>query len=322
MADCDFELACARHRFLASAACIVLGLGNLAVWAADGDGSVEPVAVRAPAVVTGFTVPVRTVTLAALQTGRIADIPIPEGQLVQADQASVLLDDTVQQRRVSIAKAQAESIVEIELAQVRLSQMERELARIESLGDDSFASTKELSDARAEVDAARLSLAKAEFEHAQALREYELQSALLDELCIKAPFTGYVVEHLKEVGDTVEEREGILTVVQLDPLVIELDCPLTLAPRVHETDNVLVTPVDALAEPRTGRVEFVSRVADAASQTLKIKIHVSNGDATWVAGMQVGVDLAHPVVALASDPAPRVGAVGDQPAVSQARLHR
>ena len=113
----------------------------------------------------------------------------------------------------------------------------------------------------------------------------------MDELSLEAPFRGYISERLKEVGDTVEEREAILTVVQLDPLVVELDCALGDTPRLRAGQRVRIAPLDVSQAARVGEVYFVSKVADPASQTFKVKIWVPNADNSWAAGVRVAVDL-------------------------------
>ena len=240
---------------------------------------------------TGFTAPVQQVTLATVHTGRIAEIAVREGEVVPAGALMLRLDDGVQTQRVAIAKALAESTLEIELARVRRDQAARDLEQMISLDQTKVATPKEVGDARADAAATEVELAQAEFEHVQAQREYELQQRLLDELSVRAPFDGYVAERLKEVGDTVEEREGVLTLVQLDPLEVTIDCPLDQLGKLQAARHVLITWPDDGAE-RVGEVSFISRVAHAASQTVKVKLHVPNPDNTWIAGVRVNVDLA------------------------------
>ena len=62
--------------------------------------------------------------------------------------------------------------------------------------------------------------------------------------------------------------------------------------RIKPGQRVTVQPVEYLAEARVGEVVFASRIADAASQTLKVKVHVPNGPGDWLVGMQVNIDFA------------------------------
>lgn len=249
--------------------------------------------------VIGFTAPLRTVTLAALQPGRIRELPAAEGERIEAGAPAIHLDDTVQRQRMKSAQALAESTIEIDLARVRKEHASRELERIEGLAASSSVSTKELGDARTSVEATELEFQQARFKHSQDAREYGLQKAMCEQMHVRAPFTGYVSAHLKREGDSVEDREGVLTLVQLDPLVVAIDCPFEYATRVASGQTVNVKPIDGAGSPRNGEVFFASRVADAASQTFKVKIKVANTDAAWMAGMRVRVDLFDNAVAAA-----------------------
>lgn len=258
---------------------------NAGVPAASGDG-------RTPGDrrVVGFTAPQHKATLAALQQGRIATFLVQEGQRVQAGALLVELEAEVQQARTEIARLEAESTLDIDLARVRLDWAERELERVVQLGGT--AAVKELSDARAEAEIRRVELALARRKHEQALVTYTLQRGVLEQHRIRASFDGYVSARLKDVGETVEEREGVLVLVQLDPLLACVDCPAELAAGIHQGDEYVVCPVDPRWPPRAGVVQFISPVVDAASQTIKVKLRIGNEDGQWPAGLSVAVDFS------------------------------
>jgi multidrug resistance efflux pump len=90
---------------------------------------------------------------------------------------------------------------------------------------------------------------------------------VLKEFRLFAPFDGYVFEHLKHAGETVNELEGIVTLVQLNPLKVVVDCPVALAASVAVGDRFRVAPVDRRLSPRVGTVMLTSRTADGGSQT-------------------------------------------------------
>lgn len=260
-----------------------IALLSLALWPVTTAQADEPL--------PGFTAPFRQVTVTAVQPGRIATLGAQEGQAVAAGHVLVQLDDAVQRSQVAIAEAQAESLLAIRLAEVRQEHADRELKRVKTLEAQSAVSAKEVSDAEAAAAETTLLLEQTKFEHGQALRELALQQARLEEYAVAAPLAGVVVEQLKEVGDTVEENEPVVTVVQLDPLVVTLACPLVDARALERGDHFYVAFGDSAAEQRVGTVAYVSPVADAASQTVKVKLHVPNADGRWWAGMRVRVDL-------------------------------
>lgn len=248
-----------------------------------------------PTEVAGISSPHRTATLAALQPSRIVRLEVADGQVVREGELLVVLDDGVQRVRAEKAKADADSLLDIELASTRMRQASADLERLRHLDVEDSASDQELREAETEAETARLMYEVAKFEQRQAARLYEYQQLMLERLHIRAPFSGYVTEVLREIGETVTEAEGILRIVELDPLEISVDCPLELAQAVRVGERVLVRPADPQWEPRIGKIVLCSRVADPGSQTFKTKLVVDNGDAGWRSGLKVVVDFASSV---------------------------
>lgn len=242
--------------------------------------------------VVGFTSPSRKATLTVTTTGRVVRFLAEEGDTVRAGDVLVRLDDAVQRSRTEFARIRSECELEIQLARVKLQRAVEDLERLEELPVELQASTHDVSQARAAVAAARLEVSIAERDHALAIHDYETQRRTLDELRVCAPFDGYIAEHIAEVGDTIEPDRGILTIVQLDPLQVSFDCPISLLPELAAGDRVPLEPLDSCWPARVGVVRHVNRVADAGSQTAKIKLDVPNADHVWISGMKVRVNLA------------------------------
>ncbi|MFO0840576.1 MAG: efflux RND transporter periplasmic adaptor subunit [Phycisphaerae bacterium] len=241
--------------------------------------------------VTGFTAPARVVTLAALEPGRIQQICVAEGELVAQGQSVFSLEADVRRIEAEMARVDAESTLEVDLARVAFERAHEELSRLARLSGADAASPKEVADARTTARSAELSLAIAHRRREQALRQSALQSALLARMTITAPFTGFVTQHLKHEAETVEERESVATLAQLDLLLATIDCPIGVVHDVHVGQELMVTPADPGFAPRAGRVVLVGPVADAASQTVRIKLNVDNADLAWTAGVRVDVTL-------------------------------
>ncbi len=234
-------------------------------------------------VLAGITAPRRTATVGPVQPGRIAQVAADEGQRVREGELLVRLIDDAQRVRTEIARARAESSLDVEIAKARMEYARHELDDLMHLIGDDFAAPKE-------VRCLEHRIVKFQFE--QAKREYEREKALLEQLRIRAPFDGYVTRVLKHRGETVNEREGVITVVQLDPLEVLIDCPLEMAHMVRVGDQVPIRAVDGGWGDRTGKVVFQSRVADAASQTFRVKLRLGNEDAGWISGLKVYVDFS------------------------------
>lgn len=87
----------------------------------------------APLELTGFTRASRQLALAPLESGRVEALCADEGTWVEAGQTLVLLDAQIRRLQAEIARVEAESTLEIQLAQVARQRAGEELARLERL---------------------------------------------------------------------------------------------------------------------------------------------------------------------------------------------
>ncbi len=245
--------------------------------------------------VSGITRPHQDATLASIQPARVTRLIVSEGQLVEEGELLVVLDDGVQRVRTEKAEADAASTIVIELAAVKMEQSSRDLERIRKLGGDDSASSKELYDARAIADTARLRFEEAKFRREQAVRDHEFQRLLLERLLVRAPFAGYVAKTFKAPGESVWQAEDLIRIVALNPLDVSIDCPLSAAHTIEVGSRFAVLPDDPRWEPRTGEVVFASSIIDPASQTVRIKLRIDNENGGWIAGMKVRVSFAAPL---------------------------
>jgi|CXWL01.1.fsa_nt_gi RND family efflux transporter MFP subunit len=277
---------CARRcRWLAGA--LVLWPTGVISPAVEPDGSARPQAVA------GITTPSRQATLSSVQPGRLTRIAATEGTIVKTGDLVFALDDSGQESRALMAEAGAASTLDIELAQARWEQAHRDLERIQLIADSSgqdFASRKELSDALSAERIRGVELRIARFVHEQDKQTAQLERRTLEQFRAVAPFDGYVTRYLKELGETVNESEPVVTLAQLDPLTVPLDCPLHLAPALKVGDRVRVRPADDRWPVREGVVSFASRVGDGGSQTFRVEVTVDNADQLWIAGIKVAAE--------------------------------
>ncbi|RME36724.1 MAG: efflux RND transporter periplasmic adaptor subunit [Planctomycetota bacterium] len=237
----------------------------------------------------GVTMPSERATLAALVRGRIEEILVPEGSLVREGDVLLALDDRLQRARTEIARAAAESDLNVRLARVRWERAVHEWERLRDLHARSYATAKELEDARTRREERKLEYQLAKLTHEQDRRTLEREEALLREYRLRAPFSGYVAAYQHHKGETVDPLEDVVSVVRLDPLEVIVHVPLAALGTVQAGDAVEVFPVDPPAAPRTATVSLIGKVAEIGSQTVRVKLTVPNPDLTWRAGLKVRV---------------------------------
>lgn len=237
----------------------------------------------------GITKPAKTASLGPVNAQTLATLHVTEGTTVQSGEPLFSFDDTTQRVRVATARAEAESTLDVELAKAQWEKAKLEYEWFLSLDTGNNASSKELNDSRADMEIARLEFELAKFELAQSQRAYEREKIALDQLHLAAPFSGYVSEIMHESGEAVDQQESVLTLVQLDPLHITVDCPVTAAHLLRDGQRVEVQPIHVPWKPRSGHILMRQHVANAASQTFRIKVAVDNPDLLWMAGVKVRV---------------------------------
>ncbi len=247
-------------------------------------------------IVPGITLPYHNVTLGPLPAGRIADIKVKEGDMVKKGQVLVELDSSVQKLKTEIAKIVSDAMkASMQLEKVQMQLAQEELHRITKLVQEKAASSKELQDSAKLATIATAKYQKALLMYKNAVKSYELEQLKLREMSIYAPFDGYISKILKEAGESVDEREGVVSMVQINPLKVYFDCPIALAGKIKLGDTFEVKPADTKWKPDIGKVIFISPSADPASQTFRVKIEIPNKNSKWFAGIKVYVNFANKV---------------------------
>lgn len=104
----------------------------------------------------------------------------------------------------------------------------------------------------------------------------------LDKTVITAPISGILNERHVEVGDYLAKGNQIATITDIDPLIVRAD--------VTEGD-VANVQLDQVAQVRMvggqqviGKVRYISRVANEATNTFRIEVAIENKEQTLSAG--------------------------------------
>ena len=170
---------------------------------------------------TGTVEPIRVIEVKSQAGGEVLDLPVELGDNV--DQGTLLV--RIDPRDVNNAHAQAQA--DLDVAEAQADVAERQLERIESLHESDIVTSEELESAILSAANARASLVRA-------TTNLELAEDKLDDVTLRAPITGTVVERTVEqgqvvtgtrdlTGGTVLMRMADLTEVQVRMLVDETD---------------------------------------------------------------------------------------------------
>lgn len=170
---------------------------------------------------TGTIEPIRVIEIKSQASGEVLELPVELGDRVRKGDLLVRIDP----RDVRNAHEQAEA--DLEVAQARLQVAERQLARTRALRDSAVVTEDELEAAILEHANARAALVKAQ-------TNLELARDRLEDVTLRAPISGTVVERSVEegqiitgarevTGGTLLMRMADLAEVQVRTLVDETD---------------------------------------------------------------------------------------------------
>lgn len=247
---------------------------------------------------SGYITARRKATVSAEITGRVVEVLIEEGTVVEKGQIVALLDDTLAQVDLDLAKASVRS-AQARFAEVEadLEEAKRVLARTEELIKTQHASQAALTKAQARVDTLKSSYERAGIEIEIAKLQVARQQETVAKHVIRAPFAGVVVAKNAQPGEMISPisagggftRTGICTLVDMDSLEIEVDVNESYIGRVFAGQRVTAN-LDSYPDwdiPAT--VIAVIPTANRDKATVKVRIGLGVKDPRILPDMGVKV---------------------------------
>ena len=196
---------------------------------------------------SGYVTARRRATVSSKVTGRVVESNVEEGMAVTAGQVLARLDDSNARAALDLAMAQAEAarraVVENE---VQLAEATLTLGRIEQLRARGLATAADLDAARAAVDSTEARIAALRQQVTVAERQVDVQRTELDNMVIRAPFSGVAISRVAQPGEMVSPvsagggftRTGISTIVDMSSLEIEVEVSESYINRVSNGQAV------------------------------------------------------------------------------------
>ncbi len=236
----------------------------------------EPPSARA-GTLQGITAPKADIMLSFVVPGRISAVLVQEGSVVEKGQALVRLYDEPERIQCEQLKMLSEDQTKILAAQAELAQKKVDLKKVEMARAKGAASDWEVEHLRLNVRIAELALKSARIEQAQYVRRYRHARSQLAQMRLNAPVAGLVEEVSVEAGESIGTLGSVVRLVQNDPLWIDVPVPLGQAVELENGQDIWVTfPGEAAAATPNARIINIATVADAASDTLRVRIEVPN----------------------------------------------
>lgn len=223
--------------------------------------------------------PSADITLSFVRPGRIYEVSCKEGDTVNEGMLLAKQEDRAELVRVKMLEIQAADETKVKMTEAELLLKKKELGKLEEALRKGAATEWETDHARLEVETTRIALERAKLEHEQDVRRFEEASIEYEYLHLKSPVDGIVEEVEIEEGESVQAFDPVIRVVQIDPLMIDVPVSVSLAKQLKKNQGARVTfPVANGQDNQTleGTIENISSVAEAASNTLRVRINVPN----------------------------------------------
>lgn len=165
--------------------------------------------------------------------------------------------------------------VTLKSAQKRLKQRELEYKAAKNLFTKGFSTEVQVATNRAELEAAKADLKRAEL----ALKNTK----------IRAPFDGILEERTVEIGDYVTIGDTIANFIDLDPIkVIAFIAEQRIQDiQIGQKGQVQLPGGDHFE----GHVSFISHIAEPATRTFKVELSIANPDFTIRDGLTTEITL-------------------------------
>ncbi len=252
---------------------------------------------------TGYVVARRSATVSSKVTGKVVEVLIEEGMTVEKNQVLARLDDSNTKRALDIVQAEVKA-AKAQVAEARARLVEAKL----NFERNSLMVEKKL------VSQAAFDLIQANYESLKAQLNNRLevvevnerilaqQKQFVDDLTIRAPFSGVVVSKDSQPGEMISPisagggftRTGICTLVDMSSLEIEVDVNESYIQRVH-AGQLAEAVLEAYPEWKIpAKVAAIIPTADRQKATVKVRIAFQELDPRILPDMGVKVAFLNP----------------------------
>ncbi len=241
------------------------------------------------------TKPSADAVLSFVRPGLIWQVPVKEGQHVQAGQLLIQQDDRAEQASLALSKMQAEDTTAVDAAKAQLDLAEVDLRRTEDAFKGGAANVAEVDHARLQRDIARLRLQLSQIELDQNKLKHQAERLQVERMKLTSPISGRVENIQVEPGEAADALSPVARVVQTDPLWVDVGVPVAVAKdlKVGQGATVRVDPsqyqIPVDYPPMAGKVLHVGTVADPGSSKLRVRVELANPTGV-PAGLNVLVD--------------------------------
>ncbi|MFZ5896750.1 MAG: efflux RND transporter periplasmic adaptor subunit [Myxococcota bacterium] len=229
--------------------------------------------------VTGTLLANRESEVAADASGRVVLTTVERGEFVPAGTVLARLDA----RGAALSRSAA-------AAEVAAQKAQNENAKLECERADKLFAAKAIT--QAELDRVHAGCQASSSASLAAVARQQMAEKSIGDAVIRAPFAGMVVDRAVDVGEYVSPGRRIATIVEVNPLRLELTVPESAASAVKGGSRVEFRVRAFDKQAFAGEVKFVGPVLRRATHDLVVEALVDNSSGKLRPGMFAEAELA------------------------------
>jgi RND family efflux transporter MFP subunit len=239
---------------------------------------VSPSQARVQLTATGYVVAQTSAKIATKVPGRIAELFVVEGQVIEKGAKIARLEDVDFKTTLATSRARATAArARVQISRSNLVELRVTLDRDKPLAEKGVIPKAPVDDLEAKVGSLTASIHAAEAEAAAADAETHSLAVQLDSYLITSPISGTVVAKLIEVGESVSPvfgTPGVVEIVDLTSLVVEVDVPEARLSQIVPGGPAEIV-LDAYPDKRfRGVVKEIGRRINRAKATVPVKVRL------------------------------------------------
>ncbi len=219
----------------------------------------------------------------------ITEVLVDRGAVVKKGDVVARLELSVEEATLALAKARAENDSAVLTGRAKLEFQKRKDDRAKQLRKNENIAVSVADEAETSARVAESDLREAEVNLQLAQLDMARSDTLLKLRTIRSPIDGVVVERTLGPGEYAFDQAHLITVAQIDPLVVEVFVPLSEFGKIVPGMPADVIPEQPVGGRYRATVTVVDKVFDAASATIGVRLELPNPDYSLPAGLKCQV---------------------------------
>jgi RND family efflux transporter MFP subunit len=229
--------------------------------------------------------PSTTIHLGAPVEGLIEKLSVAEGDVVRSGQIVAQLNSSLEAAEAAVAEARAANEQSVVIIARRLEFFRRQQDRASALRNRDVNAQVQYDSASTDAEVSAAALKDAEINRGVAKLDADRARAAVALRDVRSPIDGLVIEIGRNAGEYFHKKSSIVTIVRLDPLMVEAKVPPRSFSEVKLGDRIGVDLPAPSAGVQSATVISFDPIVDPKSGTMTLRLALPNPGTKIPAGL-------------------------------------